>query len=75
MVINKTICNTRGCDATTNLIKATRRTNKKGITTQYYKCNPCNSKRVNAYYHTLTGEKKKRFQERANKWNREQSYA
>lgn len=49
------------CGATDNLIKSTVR---------YHICNPCNTARINKYYHSLTGEKKKKFIERANRWRK-----
>lgn len=69
-VVHRRIC---PCGETENLIKSshyyTKNHTKSGerlIKRQYYKCKPCNARTLNAYYHSLTGEKKARFIARAN---------
>lgn len=57
------------CDSTDNLMRVSQYKSATAIH-QYYICRTCNKIRANEYYHSLTGEKKKVYYERANRWNK-----
>lgn len=37
---------------------------------KYRVCRKCNRERMNKYYHSLKGDKKKKYIEMANRWNK-----